>query len=188
MAKGNKGGQGYKRANEPGGIYVIRAICDAFELATGMMLVKIGISYKGREGTLNRAIEHKTSCPHSIDIVRTFAVDWNTVIPSVLKKGFQIGGVHEMERYLHHVMEELGYEHVGDGTEWFAVPLDLISNPKRCPELQEVMAAAPAWRDVKAFETLGHDVNVTTKESKAILKANGITKKKDAAIKGVNIR
>ena len=182
MAKGNKGGQGYKRANEPGGIYVIRAICDAFELATGMMLVKIGICYKGREGTLARAIEHKTSCPHSIDIVRTFAVDWNTVIPSLIKKGFQIGGVHEMERYLHHVMEEYGYEHVGDGTEWFAVPLDLISNDKRCPELQKVMAAAPAWKEVKAFQALGHDVNVTTKESKAILKKKGISKK------SVNIR
>ena len=180
--------QGYKRTNEPGGIYIIRAICEAYELATGMMMIKIGLCYKGRKGTLDRAIEHKTSCPHSIDIVRTFAVDWNTVIPSVLQKGFQIGGVHEMERYLHHVMEELGYEHVGDGTEWFAVPLDLISNDKRCPELQKVLDKAPAWKEVEVFEALGHDVNVTTKESKAILKENGITKKKDAAAKGVNIR
>ena len=182
MAKGNKGGQGYKRANEPGGIYVIRAICDAFEVATGMMLVKIGISYKGREGTLNRAIEHKTSCPHSIDIVRTFAVDWNTIILSLIGSGSIIGGVHEMERYLHHVMEEYGYEHVGDGTEWFAVPLDLLSNDKRCPELQKVLAAAPAWKEVEVFEALGHTANVTTKESKAILKKKGIKRK------SVNIR
>ena len=100
MAKGNKGGHGYKRANEPGGIYVIRAICDAFELATGMMLVKIGISYKGREGTLARAIDHKTSCPHSIKIVRTFAVDWNTLIPSLIGSGHIIGGVHAVS-YTH---------------------------------------------------------------------------------------
>ena len=178
MAKGNKGGHGYKRENEPGGIYVIRAICDAFELATGMMLVKIGISYKGREGTLKRAIEHKTSCPHSIDIVRTFAVDWNTLIPSLLGRFSLInGGVHEMERYLHHVMEEYGYEHVGDGTEWFAVPLDLLSNDDRCPEFQKVLNNAPAWRDVEVFEALGHDVNVTTAASKAILKKKGITRK-----------
>ena len=82
-----------------------------------------------------------------------------------------------MERYLHHLMEELGYEHVGDGTEWFAVPLDLISNDKRCPELQKVLSNAPAWKEVEVFEALGHDVNVTTAASKAILKKKGITRK-----------
>ena len=160
--------QGYKRPNAQGGIYIIRAKCDAYELATGMMLVKIGLCYKGREGTLNRAIEHKTSCPHSIQIIRTFAVDSNTTIESLTQKPMT-GGVHEMERYLHHVCEEYGWEHVGDGTEWFAVPLDFIKNKNRCPELQAVMANAPAWSDVEAFEILGHDVNTTTRESKAKL-------------------
>ena len=171
--------QGYKRTNEPGGIYIIRAICEAYELATGMMMIKIGLCYKGRKGTLDRAIEHKTSCPHSIDIVRTFAEDDDTPIPTHTNGGSTLGGVHEMERYLHHLMEELGCEHIGDGTEWFAVPLDLLSNKDKCPELQAAINNAPAWSSVTAFERLGHDVN-TTNRSKA-------EKAKDRANKCVTI-
>ena len=153
--------QGYKRTNEPGGIYIIRAVCDHYELATGRIMIKIGLCYKGREGTLKRAMEHKTSCPQTIDIVRTFAVDDDTEIPSLLGNGKQLGGVHEMERYLHHLMEEMGCQHIGDGTEWFSVPADLLRNADKCPELQQVLAAAPDWRSVTAFERLGHDVNTT---------------------------
>ena len=161
--------QGYKRTNEPGGIYIIRAVCDHYELATGRIMIKIGLCYKGREGTLKRAMEHKTSCPHSIDIVRTFAVDSDTEIPSLLGSRAKQGGVHEMEQYLHHVMEEMGCEHMGDGREWFSVPADLLRNVDKCPELQQVLADAPDWGSVRAFQILGHDANTTTRENKAIL-------------------
>ena len=50
--------QGYKRTNEPGGIYIIRAVCDHYELATGRIMIKIGLCYKGREGTLKLSLIH----------------------------------------------------------------------------------------------------------------------------------
>ena len=73
-----------------------------------------------------------------------------------------IGGVHEMERYLHAVMVAYGmWAHIGQGTEWFAVPCDLLTNPDKCPELMQVIADAPAWDEVTCFQRLGHNTNTT---------------------------
>tara|TARA_B100002019_G_scaffold257928_1_gene242311 strand:- start:65 stop:568 length:504 start_codon:yes stop_codon:yes gene_type:complete len=150
--------QGYKRFNEPGGIYILAARCPYFEKAEGMMKVKIGLSYKGFQGTLDRAMEHKTSCPDDLKLLKIFAVDDMTPIPMPENT---IGGVHEMERYLHALMVAYGWAHIGQGTEWFAVPLDLITNPDVCPELHEVMDNAPDWDDVTCFQRLGHTTNTT---------------------------
>ena len=93
--------QGYKRHNEPGGIYIIAARCEYFEAATDMIKIKIGLAYKGQQGTMERALEHKTSCPDNLELMNAFAVDDMTSIPMPEDT---IGGVHEMERYLHALM------------------------------------------------------------------------------------
>ena len=154
--------QGYKRVNEPGGIYILAARCPYFEKETGMMKIKIGLSYKGETGTMKRAMEHKTSCPDDLELLDAFAVDDMTPIPI---PEHTIGGVHEMERYLHGVMVAYGWAHIGQGTEWFAVPLDLRSNPLKCPELTRVIEDAPDWNEVSAFVRLGHDTNTTNRSA-----------------------
>ena len=146
--------QGYKRQNEPGGIYIIAAHCPHFEAATGMMKIKIGLAYKGKRGTLERAMEHKTSCPDDLTLLASFAVDDMTSIPM---PEHTIGGVHEMERYLHSVMVAYGWAHIGQGTEWFAVPTDLVSDPTLCPELQQVLTSAPAFSEVRCFQRIGQN-------------------------------
>ncbi len=73
--------QGRKEANCPGGIYIVAARCPYFEEATGMMKIKIGLSFAGRQYTKTRAMKHRTSCPDELEIIRTFAVDENTSIP-----------------------------------------------------------------------------------------------------------
>ena len=146
--------QGRKEDNCPGGIYIVAARCPYFEEATGMMKIKIGLAYKGREGTKKRALDHKTSCPDDLEIIRTFAVDENTSIPI---PEHTIGGVHEMERYLHSVMVAYGWAHIGQGTEWFAVPTDLVSDPTLCPELQQVLTSAPAFSEIRCFQRIGQN-------------------------------
>ena len=150
--------QGYKRHNEPGGIYILAARCPYFEKAEGMMKVKIGLSYKGETGTMKRAMEHKTSCPDDLQLLDAFPVDDMTSIPMPEET---IGGVHEMERYLHALMVAYGWAHIGQGTEWFAVPLDILTNPLKCPELSKVIDNAPKWNEVTCFQRLGHDTNTT---------------------------
>ena len=54
--------QGYKRVNEPGGIYILAARCPYFEKETGMMKIKIGLSYKGRDG-------HHEACHGAQDLM-----------------------------------------------------------------------------------------------------------------------
>ena len=146
--------QGRKEDNCPGGIYIVAARCPYFEEATGMMKIKIGLAYKGREGTKKRAMDHKTSCPDDLQIMALFAVDENTSIPA---PAHTIGGVHEMERYLHSVMVAYGWAHIGQGTEWFAVPTDLVSDPTLCPELQQVLTSAPAFSEVRCFQRIGQN-------------------------------
>ena len=152
--------QGRKEANCPGGIYIVAARYPYFEEATGMMKIKIGLSYKGETGTMKRALEHKTSCPDDLQLLEIFAVDDMTPIPMPEET---IGGVHEMERYLHALMVAYDWAHIGQGTEWFAVPCDLLTNPLKCPEMHRVIANAPDWDEVSAFVRLGQDTNTTNR-------------------------
>ena len=146
--------QGRKEDNCPGGIYIVAARCPYFEEATGMMKIKIGLSFAGRQYTKTRAMKHRTSCPDELEIIRTFAVDENTSIP--IPEG-TLGGVHEMERYLHALMVAYGWARIGQGTEWFAVPTDLVSDPTLCPELQQVLTSAPAFSEVRCFQRIGQN-------------------------------
>ena len=155
--------QGYKRHNEPGGIYIIAARCEYFEAATDMIKIKIGLAYKGKQGTMERALEHKTSCPDNLELMNAFAVDDMTSIPMPEDT---IGGVHEMERYLHALMVAYGWAHIGQGTEWFAVPSDILSNPDKCPELIKVIADAPRWNEVTCFQRLGQNTNTTKRSAR----------------------
>ena len=96
--------------NVPGGIYIIKAECKEFEDATGRGMYKIGLHYGGVDGTYERAFAHKTSCPHKIKPVRIFAVDENTIMPSLRSETnhTRTGGVYEMEQMLHALMIECG--------------------------------------------------------------------------------
>ena len=142
--------------NVPGGIYIIKAECKPLEKITGRGMYKIGLHYGGMEGTYERAFAHKTSCPLKIKPVRIFAVDENTPMPSLRTetKHVRIGGVYEMEQMLHALMRECGAENIGDGNEWFSIPLKFFEDKKECPTLHEVLGKAPRFEDVTAFKYL----------------------------------
>tara|TARA_B100001778_G_C18402098_1_gene544675 strand:+ start:100 stop:732 length:633 start_codon:yes stop_codon:yes gene_type:complete len=148
--------------NVPGGIYIIKAECKEFEDATGRGMYKIGLHYGGVDGTYERAFAHKTSCPHKIKPVRIFAVDENTAMPSLRSETnhTRIGGVYEMEQMLHALMIECGAKNIGDGNEWFSIPLKFFADREECPSLQNVLAAAPRFEDVTAFKYLGQHTSM----------------------------
>jgi len=179
--------------NTPGGIYIIKAECKEYEAATGMGMYKIGLHYGGKEGTEERAKAHKTSCPHKIRFVRIFAVDENTVMPSLRSENghTRVGGVYEMEQMLHALMRECGAKNIGDGKEWFALPLTIFEDENECPTLQKVLADAPSFYKVTAFYYLGHHTSMqrTTKSAgwaavKAILPKTKTGKLTAAARRG----
>ena len=66
----------------------------------------------------------------TLTLLASFAVDDMTSIPM---PEHTIGGVHEMERYLHAVMVAYDWAHIGQGTGG-SFPCDLLTNPA-IPEL-----------------------------------------------------
>ena len=148
--------------NTPGGIYIIKAENPHYEQQTGMGMYKIGLHYGGIEGTEERANKHRTSCPLKIKMIRLFAVDENTVLPSLRKElNFrQTGGVYEMEQFLHALFKECGAEQIGHGTEWFALPLNTFDDPKECPTLQDILSNAPSFSSITAFKYLGQNTSM----------------------------
>ena len=148
--------------NVPGGIYIIKAECKPLEEITGRGMYKIGLHYGGMDGTYERAFAHKTSCPLKIKPVRIFAVDENTPMPSLRSETnhVRIGGVYEMEQMLHALMRECGAENIGDGNEWFSIPLKFFEDRKECPTLHEVLGKAPRFEDVTAFKYLGQHTSM----------------------------
>ena len=127
--------------------------------AKGLVKLKVGISNCDFKAANTHAQSGTTYSGDHYDVLACVPVDENTYIPQLTGKGLDLGGVLEMEQFLHGVFREKfnkgGYE-IGDttarpfmqcihrklkftgklqqcGKEWFYVPiqmLDLITNCK----------------------------------------------------------
>ena len=179
--KGHPTGQVHK--NVPGVLYVVKEVYDKkfSNNDSEWVPVKIGLAYGDYRAGVLREKEHKTGSSAKKVTLCSFCVDEDTEIPT--PEGTR-GGVYEMEQYLHHVMGTYGWENVGAGTEWFAIPrvvADMCSdieaaktgaeikfNWAKCPELARAIAYAPSEQDVPAFDdgrtiknTRGKKINTT---------------------------
>ena len=159
--------KGIKHENVPGMIYVVQAVVDPIfgTNDSGYTAIKLGIAYGDRRAMKIRLQKQKTGCFAKKQIVAQIPVDENTEIPT--PEG-TLGGVYEMESFLHHVFELNGWKHVGDGMEWFAVPVAVVNmldqirackngskktiNWAVCPELARAFAYAPEHDDIPAFD------------------------------------
>ena len=158
-------GKGRIELNTAGGLYIQFATEQHFERATGTGKIKIGLSYSCKHGTKERSKEHSTSCADKIQNIALWAVDEGTDIPT--PEGTK-GGVFEMEQYLHSVCKMYGWEQIGSGKEWFAVPMEVIRminditaykvNGKgsfdytACPEIARSMYYAPKFEDMPSMK------------------------------------
>ena len=113
---------------------------------------------------MQREKAHKTGSSARKVTLATFCVDEDTEIPT--PEG-TLGGVFEMEQYLHSVFLAYGWKQVGEGTEWFAVPVavaqminDIRANKNgannkvnwaACPELARAYGYAPEHDEIPSF-------------------------------------
>ena len=137
--------------NIAGSIYF--TIAYSPELASrGLVKLKVGISNSDYEAANKHAQSGTTYSGEHYDVLACVPVDENTYIPQLTGKRCELGGVLEMEQFLHGVFREKfnkgGYE-IGDttarpfmqcihrklkftgqlqqcGKEWFYVPLKMI--------------------------------------------------------------
>ena len=151
--------------NTAGGLYIMFATEEHYERATGNGKIKIGLSYSCEWGTIQRYKEHSTSCADTISNIALWACDEGTDIPT--PEG-TVGGVFEMEQYLHSVCKMYGWEQIGSGREWFAVPMEVIQminditaykangegsfDYTACPELARSMFYAPKFEDMPSID------------------------------------
>ena len=120
--------------------------------AKGLVKVKVGISNTDEQAANKHAMSGTTYSGEHYDVLACVPVDENTYIPQLTGKGLGLGGVLEMEQFLHQVFREKfnkgGYE-IGDtkarpfmqcihrkleftgtlqqcGKEWFYLPIEMI--------------------------------------------------------------
>ena len=183
--KGHPTGQVHKSV--PGVLYIVKEVYDKKFSSNDSewVPVKIGLAYGDYRAGVMREKEHKTGSSAKKVTLCSFCVDEDTEIPT--PEGTR-GGVYEMEQYLHYIMGRYGWENVGSGTEWFAIPravADMCSdieavktgaeikfNWAKCPELARAIAYAPSEKDVPALDesrtykmSRGKKINTTRTES-----------------------
>ena len=149
--KGSTATGKWSDVNIAGSIYF--TIAYSPELASrGLVKLKVGISNADYEASRKHAMSGTTYSGEHYEVLACVPVDENTYIPQLTGKRCELGGVLEMEQFLHGVFREKfnkgGYE-IGDtkarpfmqcihrkleftgqlqqcGKEWFYVPLEMI--------------------------------------------------------------
>ena len=162
----NPNAKGVNYPNVEGIIYVVLETIDPIfgSNTSGFVPIKLGISYGDIRSMKFRLKKQKTGSSNRKSIIASFAVDEGTDIPT--PEG-TLGGVFEMEQYLHSVFLAYGWKRVGEGTEWFAVPQavaqmlnDIRANKNgankkvnwaACPELARAYGYAPEHDEVPSF-------------------------------------
>ena len=167
MANKKAHATGQIHKNVPGVLYIVKEVYDKkFESNDSEWVpVKIGLAYGDYRAGVIREKEHTTGSSAKKVTLCSFCVDEDTEIPT--PEGTR-GGVYEMEQYLHYIMGRYGWENVGSGTEWFAIPkavadmcydieavktgAEIKFNWAKCPELARAIAYAPSEKDVPALD------------------------------------
>ena len=162
----NPNAKGVNYPNVAGMIYVVLETIDPIfgSNISGFVPIKLGISYGDIRSMKFRLKKQKTGSSNKKQVIASFAVDQDTDIPT--PEG-TLGGVFEMEQYLHSVFLAYGWKRVGEGTEWFAVPQavaqmlnDIRANKNgankkvnwaACPELARAYGYAPEHDEVPSF-------------------------------------
>mgnify|MGYP001221781660 FL=1 len=162
----NPNAKGVNYPNVAGMIYVVLETIDPIfgSNTSGFVPIKLGISYGDIRSMKFRLKKQKTGSSNKKQVIASFAVDQDTDIPT--PEG-TLGGVFEMEQYLHSVFLAYGWKRVGEGTEWFAVPQavaqmlnDIRANKNgankkvnwaACPELARAYGYAPEHDEVPSF-------------------------------------
>ena len=162
----NPNAKGVNYPNVAGMIYVVLETIDPIfgSNTSGFVPIKLGISYGDIRSMKFRLKKQKTGSSNRKSVIASFAVDEGTDIPT--PEG-TLGGVFEMEQYLHSVFLAYGWKQVGEGTEWFAVPVavaqminDIRANKNgannkvnwaACPELARAYGYAPEHDEIPSF-------------------------------------
>ena len=162
----NPNAKGVNYPNVAGMIYVVLETIDPIfgSNTSGFVPIKLGISYGDIRSMKFRLKKQKTGSSNKKQVIASFAVDQDTDIPT--PEG-TLGGVFEMEQYLHSVFLAYGWKKVGEGTEWFAVPQSVAQmlndirankngankkvNWAACPELARAYGYAPEHDEVPSF-------------------------------------
>ena len=162
----NSKAKGVNYPNVAGMIYVVLETPDPIfgSNTSGYVPVKLGIAYGDKRALKFRLKKQKTGSSSKKQVIASFAVDQDTDIPT--PEG-TLGGVFEMEQYLHSVFLMYGWKQVGEGTEWFAVPQSVAQmlndirankngasnkvNWAACPELARAFCYAPEHDEVPSF-------------------------------------
>jgi len=162
----NPNAKGVNYPNVAGMIYVVLETIDPIfgSNISGFVPIKLGISYGDIRSMKFRLKKQKTGSSNKKQVIASFAVDQDTDIPT--PEG-TLGGVFEMEQYLHSVFLAYGWKKVGEGTEWFAVPQSVAQmlndirankngankkvNWAACPELARAYGYAPEHDEVPSF-------------------------------------
>ena len=162
----NPNAKGVNYPNVAGMIYVVMEIIDPIfgTNLSGYVPVKLGIAYGDKRAMQIRLQKQKTGSSSRKKVIGSFAVDQDTDIPT--PEG-TLGGVFEMEQYLHSVFLAYGWKQVGEGTEWFAVPQSVAQmlndirankngasnkvNWAACPELARAFCYAPEHDEIPSF-------------------------------------
>ena len=162
----NPNAKGVNYPNVAGMIYIVLETIDPIfgSNTSGFVPIKLGISYGDIRSMKFRLKKQKTGSSNRKSVIGSFAVDEGTDIPTT--EG-TLGGVFEMEQYLHSVFLAYGWKKVGEGTEWFAVPQSVAQmindirankngankkvNWAACPELARAYGYAPEHDEVPSF-------------------------------------
>ena len=162
----NPNAKGVNYPNVAAMIYVVLETIDPIfgSNTSGFVPIKLGISYGDIRSMKFRLKKQKTGSSNKKQVIASFAVDQDTDIPT--PEG-TLGGVFEMEQYLHSVFLAYGWKKVGEGTEWFAVPQSVAQmlndirankngankkvNWAACPELARAYGYAPEHDEVPSF-------------------------------------
>ena len=162
----NSKAKGVIYPNVAGMIYVVLETIDPIfgSNTSGFVPIKLGIAYGDKRAMKFRLKKQKTGSSSRKSVIASFAVDQDTDIPT--PEG-TLGGVFEMEQYLHSVFLAYGWKQVGEGTEWFAVPQSVAQmlndirankngasnkvNWAACPELARAFCYAPEHDEIPSF-------------------------------------
>ena len=108
----NPNAKGVNYPNVAGMIYVVMEIIDPIfgTNLSGYVPVKLGIAYGDKRAMQIRLQKQKTGSSSRKKVIGSFAVDQDTDIPT--PEG-TLGGVFEMEQYLHSVFLAYGWKQVG---------------------------------------------------------------------------
>lgn len=155
-----------KEINVSGAMYITVARDVCFEKMTGCVKTKIGVSFADKKYAQKHSKTGKTYSGDKYISLGVWAVDEDTQIPILRDPFYTLGGIDELENYLHGVCEEKWIENggrarfqedsddrsefmplkeIGGGQEWFALPMGIL---KMIATIKNIRKGAASMSDL----------------------------------------